>query len=376
MAHTLALWCQPLKTAISTRTYDLTNVHSGGHDGTVLHNVVTMDQAIALGIGRRSVYRLVDRGDWVRLGEGIFLTTPSTGDDARWKAELAGLILRYPNAMISHRAAARLHAMEGVIERAAEATVSAVAHRAPPGVHRTRHLDPGPVLVDGLTTTSIVRTLRDLAAVRPAFMVEQALESMLRGSDPRRPDQWKTALLAELRRSVEDGLRLPGTFRLRAVLELRNDVDRPTGSFPETLLFQMLRGIGFHAVRQPTLRITDGSGVTLDTFFPDIALPQFRSLVEVDGAEAHSGSAALARDLRRQNKILRGFRLFRYPAIDILRDARSIALEIRRDAFRSTPVDESWCHDGVSVTYSTNEFVVVDAARDARTEARLRRRVG
>ncbi len=125
-------------------------------------------------------------------------------------------------------------------------------------------------------------------------------------------------------------------------------------------------------MRQPTLKITDGSGVVLDKFFPDVALPKFRILIEVDGAEAHSGAAALARDLRRQNKVLRGFRLLRFPAIDVLRNPGDVALEIQRDVFRSTPVGDSWHHDGVGVTYSTNEFVVVDAAR----EVRLRRRAG
>ncbi len=57
----------------------------------------------------------------------------------------------------------------------------------------------------------------------------------------------------------------------------------------------MTRELGFDFVRQPTLKITDGSGVVLDKFFPDVALPKFRILIEVDGAEAHSGAAALAR---------------------------------------------------------------------------------
>ena len=331
-----------------------------------------MDQAIASGYSRRQVYRLVAQGKWLRLREGVFLPTSNADADELWRENLAGLLLRYPDAAISHRAAAMLHGMEGVTERTVEATIAASAHRSPRGVHRTRYPDPAPVLVEGLAATSVERTLRDLAAVSSAAVVEQALESKLRGPDPRRPDQWNTALLALLRKSVDDGRSLPGTFRLRAVLARRSDTDRPTGSFPETLIIQTTRELGFDFVRQPTLNIKDGSGVVLDKFFPDVALPKFRILIEVDGAAAHSGAAALARDLRRQNKVVRGFRLLRFPAIDVLRNPRAVALEIQRDVFRSTPVGDSWHHDGVGVTYSTNEFVVVDTARDAR----LRRRAG
>lgn len=199
---------------------------------------------------------------------------------------------------------------------------------------------------------------------------------MLRGPDPRRPDLWHSNMLDELRRSVEHDEKLPGTFQLRAVLGLRDDADRPTGSFPETLLFQQLRSLGLDPVRQPTLTITDGSQIVLDTFFPDIALPTFRTLIEVDGASAHSGSDALSRDLRRQNKLIRGFRLFRFPAIDVLRDAARVALDVQRAVIRSAPVDGSWSVDGVSVEYSTNQFVVVDAARAVRRDALARKRAG
>ena len=224
----------------------------------VLYNVVNMDQAIASGRSRRQVYRLVERGEWLRLSEGVFLTARVAPENERlrWKTDLAGLLLRLRGGgMVSHRAAAILHGMEGVSGHPLEASIPASAHRAPPGVQRTKFADPSPVLIDGLLTTSVARTLRDLGARCPADVVEQALESMLRGADRKRPDVWNEKLLAELRASVTEHERQPGTFVLRTVLARRSDSDRPTGSYPETLLFQSLRAIGVGSVRQPTLRI-------------------------------------------------------------------------------------------------------------------------
>ncbi len=257
-AANMARWCQPVKRAVSTRTYHLTNTRFTRHHGTVLHNVVSMDQAIASGYSRRQVYRLVAQGKWLRLREGVFLPTSNADAEELWRANLAALLLRHPDAAISHRAAAMLHAMEGVTERTVEATIAASAHRSPRGVHRTRYPDPAPVLVEGFATTSVERTLRDLAAVSSAAVVEQALESKLRGPDPRRPDQWNTALLTRLRESVDDGRSLPGTFRLRSVLARRSDTDRPTGSFPETLLIQMTRELGSTSCVNPPSKSPTG----------------------------------------------------------------------------------------------------------------------
>ena len=112
----------------------------------------------------------------------------------------------------------------------------------------------------------------------------------------------------------------------------------------------------------------------MEKLFPDIGVPTFGALVEVDGAEAHSGAAALARDLHRQNKLLSAFRLFRYPASTILADAMSVAVDIKRQLLHASVIGPSWRKDGVTASYTTNEFLVVDPTRYARTEARQRRR--
>jgi Protein of unknown function (DUF559) len=391
--------------------------------------IVTMEQATASGFSIRQVYRLVASGDWTRLHEGVFLMSPIPNEhqkseegihqnsegiattnpnqsgrlplgqklpeglakavsdetktdedkarerDELWKARLWGLLVRGgPNTLISHRSAARLHGMEGIEGYPVEATVGPDGRMFAPGIHRTRHLDRNPSFIDGISTTSIERTLRDIASICSFEVVEQCLESVLRGPDRTRPDIWNSALLALIRESVKHQAKLPGTFRLGAVLQGRSDLDRPTGSFPETLIFQVLRDMGFTCVRQPTVRIVDGSGATLDTLYPDLGLLEFRLLLEVDGEKGHSGSVARARDLNRQNKLVRGFRILRLTASRILSDPHGVADEIRRNLVGVEKVGTQWQFDNISATYSTNNFLVVDRGRDARAEAEIARR--
>ena len=335
----------------------------------MLHGVVTLDQANAMGISSRQAYRYVERGTWLKLQSGIFLTDPNLVDDARWKANLTGLLLHGgTGSLVSHRSAAVLHGLEGITGRELEVTVPTNVKRLPSGAHRTGWVDPSPVVIDGLATTSIVRTLCDLAMVCDPDVVEQALESALRGPDRWSPDQWNEPLLAELRKTVQLNSRRPGTFCMRTVLARRTDTDRPTGSRVETVLMQAMRKVGIPFVRQPTVRIVDAKASRLDTFFPDFAVVGPLMLVEADSLEAHSTQDALARDLLRQNKLLLGFTIRRYTALQILNDPIGVANKIKSAMLRIEQSGPSRIN-GVSITFSENEFLVVDHSRDARQEA-------
>ena len=164
-----------------------------------------MDQALAMGVSRRKVYRLVEQKIWEKLHSGVFLTTPDIEGEAAWKAKLAGQVLSGGDgAMVSHRSAALLHRLEGILGRPEESTIQLNARTRPAGSHRTRTIDPHPTTIGGLLTTSLVRTLIDLADVCEVNQLEQALQSALRGTDPRRPDLWSQELLRALRNLAMD----------------------------------------------------------------------------------------------------------------------------------------------------------------------------
>ena len=372
----------------------------------MLHGVITVDEAIALGISRRRVYRLVQRGVWWKLFPGVFYTrhgleidtvvprqprrtqksvsireaklAPIAGvqvltspplpivmeldEQTLWKVQLAGaLVFAGDGSMVSHRAAAKLHGLEGCDAYPFDVTIPFAATHRPKGAYRSTLADSS-VTIDGLRVSSIVRTLHDLGAVCPLVVVEQAMESALRGRDRRRPDLWNEALLVSLRLFIRTHPKTRGNHCLTAVLNRRTDTDRPTGSLPETFLWQALFRIGLVAVRQPTVRIVDAQGNRLDIFFPDLALPQFRIIIEIDGVEVHSGQTAFARDLRRQNK-LRSFTILRFTALEVFQNPDRVAEEVRRATLRSADHRAGWTVDGISVTYSLNEFVVLDPTR-------------
>ncbi len=352
------------------------------HDDEMFHNVVTLNEAINSGFSARRVLRLVERREWQRLYPGIYLTRPhsvATTEPERmaaWKSQLAGLLLHAgEGAIVSHLSAAKLHEFEGIEPGyPLEVTVPPTTRRSTAGVHRSAIADSGSVTFDGLRTTSIVRTLRDVAARCEADALEQMLESVLRGPDPRRPDQWSRYRLIELRESVERDPRLRGSYVLRTVLRRRTDDDRPTGSFPETLLFQAVRSVGFTVLRQVTLRIVDRDGYVLDVFFPDLFIPEYRLIIEVDGTDQHSGAAALQRDLRRQNKLIKGFRILRFTAVEVLADPAAVGERIRRAVAHLPASESTWTVDGVAVSYSPNLLEVVDFTRNAKEEAMERGR--
>jgi very-short-patch-repair endonuclease len=305
---------------------------------TMLHSVVTTDEAIANGTSRRQIYRRVERGEWRKLYPGVFLTRPDLTGDAKWKAELAAALRSAGvGSLVSHGAAARLHGLEGV--HGFPVDVTTYGNRRTRQIHRSIRVDTNPTEFDRLPTTSVIRTIFDLAAIHDSNVVEQAIESALRGPKPYRPDIWNEKLLAELRLHALLAERSRARFVLRCALDRRTDTDRPTGSFPETVLFQVLREIGISAVRQATLVIVDPRREHLEQFFPDLALPEFRLLIEVDSMQAHSSQLALARDLRRQNKLMRGFRVLRFTAVEILENPERVAKEILQlctytDSFR------------------------------------------
>jgi very-short-patch-repair endonuclease len=333
--------------------------------GFMLHNVITLAEAIASGVSRQRAYRKVEKGEWTKPHTGVFLTRTDLLGESMWKAELAAA-LRFAGdgSLVSHGAAARLHGLEGLDGFPVDVTT--YGNRRSPQIHRSNRVDANPTEFDRLPTTSLIRTIFDLAAVCDANVVEQAIESALRGPKSYRPDLWNEALLVELRKHADVAPKSRARFVLRTVLERRSDADRPTGSFPETVLFQALREVGLYALRQPTLEIVDPRRETLERFFPDLVFVNFRLLIEVDSMEAHGSQLALARDLRRQNKLMRGFRVLRFTAVEILENPQRVANEIYNFVRTLTPSESTWNVGGVQVSYSLNKFEVVDASRGRR----------
>lgn len=142
--------------------------------------VITRRQVLAADLTDRQISYRVDTGLWLRVTTGGYRTIVMPGRKNLVRAATTVL----PNCVASHFSAGALHALDHVDAR----TVSVMVHS------RTTHIFPGvrvyrahdlaikdSVAVDGIPTTSVARTIVDLAAVvhprRLAAIIDDAIAS-------------------------------------------------------------------------------------------------------------------------------------------------------------------------------------------------------
>jgi hypothetical protein len=243
------------------------------------HGVVTTRQAAAFGIGRSSLHRLVHAGLLERRAPGAYVVTavPPT-----WRTALAvaSLSTDATRLVVSHRAAAVLHGLDGIEGPWREVTVRrgsrvAIGHVV---VHWTDSLDPADVaFVDGIRCTTLSRTLCDLGAVVSDETVSRALDDAVR-----------RGVGLDGIRTVLDRVDRPGpsgTASLRRVLDRHDGL--ATDSWFERLVLDVLRAApGLPAV-VPQYRVRDGSGRVVAVV--DLAFPEHRVAIEAHSKRWHFG---------------------------------------------------------------------------------------
>lgn len=236
------------------------------------NNAFTRRQAAAAGLDRRQIRRLVDTGLLHEPWPGVLIALPN-GGAPEWRHLCAGSTLK--GSAASHRAAARLHRLDGLQDLSILETSSERAPTRMHGVvqHQVAHLSRSDLVrVDGVACTGLARTLVDLGSVCPADTVERAFDDALRrGTNPR----WLRDTAERLRRPGQAGplvlLGLVEAFERRGTVR---------GSWFEKLLELALDHPELRDITiQHRLERDDGSHVA--TF--DLAVPDARL-----GIEAHS----------------------------------------------------------------------------------------
>ena len=254
---------------------------------------------------------------WAQVHPGVYYlnATPMT-----WRSRILAAVLAAGDiALVSHRTAGVLWGLEGFGGKVIELTVPFVNDPLPIGivVHRTRRLLPA-ADVEGIPTTSIERTLLDLASQLPDAILEKALMSALR------MNLTSPSLVAQT--LIEQGGRgVKGTKRLRRVLLLTDE--GATGSVAEVEAAQLIRAAQIpRPVRQHRVRLPNGSNA-----YPDFSWPDRMKIIEVDGFEAHGSPDQLRHDLSRQNMLLDlGWEIRRFSVDRIRHEAAIVADEITR----------------------------------------------
>ena len=230
-----------------------------------------------------------------------------------------GMVLSaHCDAVVSHRAAARLYALPGFDADLLEFTTAPGRFLRRPEVvqHRSTALPPHHRrLVSALPVTSIARTLFDLSAVAHALRVARAVDSALAA----RMVTW--AALAEVFDDVTGrGRRKAAVFG--RLLAQRQGSYVPPASELEARFVELIRGHGL-PVPEQQVDLGDAKGWIgrVDFFFRDARL-----VVEVDGAQFHSSLLDCARDSERDARLVaRGCTVVRLGWSEVVHGSGKVA---------------------------------------------------
>jgi hypothetical protein len=255
------------------------------------HGVVSVAEARQLGWTTSELRTAIRRGEWERGTHGV-LVAPSSPDT--WLRECAIAVVA-TGGTLSHRAAGRLHELDGLDDAPVELSISEKGHWPDLAavLHRTSlPLDGHLVSVQGLPVTSVARTLVDLGAVVDDDLVEQALDDALRrGASPR----WITRTLEELARPGPTGC-----GSLRRVLARPDRAGPLPGSRFEREIERSCVDAGLPRP-QRQVRVTESNGDLIAVI--DLGWPEIRLGIEAHSDRWHSGTRRGRSDQRRDNRV-------------------------------------------------------------------------
>ncbi len=277
-------------------------------------------------------------------------------DSDRARAHLAAC---GPDAVLSHHSAAAIHGFDTTHPRPSAVHVSArrscgVQNSSGLVIARPRY-QPEITLINGFPVTTRAQSVLDLAAIVPLVELRRILESALRGPDPRRPAEWRTDVLQDLTRLTIQRPRCRGTTAVMQLLALRPINARPTGSLPETVLWQGLESRGIEVITQPTVRV-HVSERQIHEYYPDQIIVAGQAMVEVDGGE-HLETQRSYTDAIRQNRLV-GFNLFRFPAARVLFRTDEVLAELVRHVAMTPSLGNQWTVAGRVVSGTGNEWTI------------------
>ena len=261
-----------------------------------------------------------------RLERGVLLSTHQgvyRHAAAPWTVNvrvLAAALACGPEAVASHRSAARLHRLREVPRCRPEVTLTGTRLPLIRGVtvHRTDTMEAIDVtIVDSVPVTTIPRTLLDLGAVVPLPVMELAAQDAIIEERVSAVE-----LICALERLGKRGRR--GTGALRAVVG---------GSLPRKGIESMLelalqRLVDACPVPRPVLQqqivVAGGRRFRLDSAWPDL-----RIAVEADGRRWHSTRREFERGMARIRAITAaGWEHYRYGWNDVHRGPAGVKAEI------------------------------------------------
>ena len=241
------------------------------------------------------------------------------GAPKSWEQSLkAATLWGGEHCVVSHEAAAALHGLSSLRKRQVHVQLPKLLCH--PGVitHRTRFAGLYATSVRGIPTTSVTRTLIDLAGTTPKKTLEKALDEALR---------LRMTDLGRLRGVLaRSGTKRHGAKVLRSLLEARDPAKERSDSELEDKLIRLIRS---ERLPPPALHY---NVVDEDRWLGeiDLAYPRQRIAVEVHGYRFHSSRSAWEDDQRRENGLVEaGWRVLKVTHSQLEHDPASIIGALR-----------------------------------------------
>jgi very-short-patch-repair endonuclease len=280
-----------------------------------VHGVAARFELLDAGVGRRAIEHRIESGRYLRIHEGVYAIGHANLTVLGRRRAIVLACGRW--AVLSHRSAAGAWGLRPDGGTKWDVTVrraSAVRPAAPVRVFRYVTLADDEVTdLDGIPTTTVARTLLDLAATVPAHHLRRAVE---------RAEQLELFDLTTVTNTIAAHPRQPGRRQLLALLADMQDHGLPrTRSDVEAAFLQLCLD---HGLPRPHVnRINNGAE-------RDFRFPDHRLIVEVDSYTFHRDRRAFTNDRARDRDALRrGHRTARFTAVEIASAPTAIAQELR-----------------------------------------------
>lgn len=279
------------------------------------HGVVARRQLLCLGLGEDAIDHRLRSGRLVRLQPGVYALGHI---ELRREGHMLGVVLRYGDkAAVSHRSAAAVWGIRPWSGAFVELTLPGRGGtRKRPGrlLHRSGDLPRHELTVErGIPTTTLSRTLLDLAAVVPPHHLRRAVE---------RAEQAGLFDLRAVLRVLDGHPGRPGRGPLMALLaDFRDHGDTVTRSDLEAMMLQICLD---HGLPRPQVNRYDGIREA------DFRWPAHCLIVEVDSWTFHGRTRrAFDGDRARDRALLRdGWRVARFTDRQILTGQAGVAREL------------------------------------------------
>jgi hypothetical protein len=257
------------------------------------HGVFAVWQLPSIGLTENAVRKRCRAGRLARVYRGVYALMPASllSREGRW---LAAVLACGPEAALSHRSAAHLHALRATSRHGVDVIVPRGRERRYAGidVHQSTHLTPGDLTtVSSIPVTTVARMILDLAAVVEQRAIERVIGEAV---DRDKFDLW--AITDQLKRNP----RHPGAPTLRAAL----GPDRAglTDSGLEELFVAVWWPTGLPRP-QTRFYIDPGDGGLL--IRANFAWPEAKFDLETDGGRYHASDRRRQSDYRRDQRLKR-----------------------------------------------------------------------